>query len=133
MIGFGVALGYSADGVTYTDVAKVVDITPPEPSVGKSKSTHNATANATHTYEPTLIEPGENDVKILFAKAVHAVLDGFFWSRATKFWKITLAEGSTQTFQGFIMNLGTPTPMEDQVQTTMKMCVTGKVTFTAGT
>lgn len=135
IIGFGTVFSYSADDVTYTDLAELVDVKPPETTVGAAKFTHNGSPNAHHEYKPGLAEGGEPTFKLWFAKAGYATLKGFL--RTTKYWKITYPDlattASTDKFQGFISKIGKECPMEEGISVEVSIKISGPVTFTAGT
>jgi hypothetical protein len=137
IIGFGTTLGYSVAGTTYTTIAKVTELDRPKQTVSDAKNSHLTSTGATHTYLPGMIEPGEVACKIIYDKTLENTLLGFFQARTTLFWKITMPDGtttgSTYVFNGFIKEFGGSVPMEETVQTEIKIKVTGVTTFTAGT
>jgi hypothetical protein len=130
--GYGTSIGYAdtAEG-SYTTLADVVDITPPEEEVDDIETTTHSSTNKVRTYQGGLIEPGETDVVIQFDKTIYGTLRGL--RGAKKFWKITIPDGSTQVFAGYIKKIGPETPLDDIVTVNLTMMVAGDPTYRAAT
>ncbi len=137
IIGYGTTIGYSLTNGSFTAVAQVTEISPPETTVGEAKVTHLLSPNAFHEYIASLGEGGEGSFKFLFAKTLAATLRTMQAGRLTYYWQVTFpdgtSQGSTLVFQGHIKGLGTMVPMEEKVECEIKIKVTGLPVFTAGT
>ncbi len=134
IIGYGATLGYSTDsGSNYTTVTEVLELDKPEVTVNNVKRSNLSSASAAHEYFAGMLESGEVAFKIAFQKSVEAAL--YAQMRVTLYWKVTLADsGSTWVFQGHITSFGGGgIPMDDIVTTPIKIKLTGKPVFTAGT
>jgi hypothetical protein len=132
-IGFGTVISYCAtQSGTYVTLAKLIDVTPPVKKRNSAKTTNNDSASQYTECLPAMKEGGEPSFKFNYAKAQHATLDGLFEANVQNWWKITLPEGSVHNFQGHITELGNPAPMEERLETDVKIMITGKPTFTAG-
>lgn len=131
IIGAGVTLGYSAtSGGSYTSVAEILEITPPNPTAEKIDFSHAESPGLVKEYKAGFIEAGECALTINFNKTQYNTLDGL---RGTaKYWKITLSDLSTIIFPGFIMSLTPPIDVKGKVTAKVSICATGSNTFAAG-
>lgn len=77
--------------------------------------------------------PGLTDVTLefecLFLKTRQTIIAGL--RRTVKHWLVTIPDGSTIKFQGFITSFGTASPLAGGATNTVSIRVTGAVTFTA--
>ena len=131
--GYGTTFSYCAtQGGSYTALAEVVDLTPPEHEAEDVKTTHMTTAGKVHTYQAGLIEPGETEVVIHFDKTIEATLRGTLFG-ADYYFKITFADGSVLAFAGYLKKIGEETPLDDIVVVNLTFKVSGAPTFTPAT
>lgn len=126
--GYGTKIGYSADGQAYTDLAKVVDLTPPPATVEKVDTSHMQSPDQWKTYDPSWKEAGDCEVAIQFEKALTATLYGLL--AVPKNWQITYSDGSTLKWDGFLSEIGPETPMDDIVTVGLTITASGKPTYT---
>jgi len=132
-VGYGSTLAFSTDDTTYTPIAQTVDLNGPEPEIGDVKVTNNDSENATHEHLPGLIEPGENEFKVVYAKAACNTLYTMFGTRTVYWWKETYPDGAFWKFKGYMKKFGTEAPTEDgAIMNTIGLKLTKKPTFTPG-
>lgn len=104
--GHGTVLAYSADGVTYTDIDEVVSIDAVKGKRKKIKKTRLDSANEHEQFRAGLKETDELKVKVQYVKTIFATLLGFFNATSPqKYWKITLADGSSTAGTGYISEI----------------------------
>lgn len=133
IIGYGTTLGYATtQGGSYTAITLVTDLNKPKVSVTDVNVSSLLSTSAAKEFIPGMIEGGEPSFKLLFDKTQEAALYALL--RTTYWWKITLADsGSTWVWQGHIKEFGgDAVPMDDKVETSVTIKVTGKPVFTAG-
>jgi len=139
IIGFGKQIAYcdTVNG-TYIKVAGSQDITTPERELGKAETTNDDSEDFTKDYQPALYEPGTASFKYVYGATQYAALDAVFLlatvaatrPQATKFWKVTLPDGATKTFKGFLTKHSDPLEMEGTVIVECEIQVRSKVTYT---
>lgn len=131
--GFGGKLAYADLGESsFTDVAQTVDVGMPSTQVGVREVVHNDLANATKEKAPGLLDPQEFEVSLVYTDAQATALYTLKAARAEKTWKVTLANGATSTFDGFITNLEYEAETDDgNVQGTLTIQLTTIETYTA--
>jgi hypothetical protein len=136
----GTKLQFDLDGIgSYTDIADVRSVTPPSMTTGVSEVTHLLSPNNTREYVPGLIEGGEASFTIYMTKTQVPTIVSLF--RVVCFWRILFPLIDAETvnskwdFKGFITDAGTDEMTiegEDAVTMPIKIKVTEKPTFTAG-
>ncbi len=77
-----------------------------------------------------LKDAGEVTVTLNYVKTQVAAL--IAQQGINQYFKITLGDGSTIAFQGFIDEFGGEIPVDKQISNDVSCVVTGPVTFTAG-
>lgn len=89
---------------TYTDVAHVAKITPPQPSRDVAEVDDLDPVDEVKKKLPGLIDAGEVSLTLNFdpADATQTALEGDFYSGATKNYRILLPNGWAFTFPGFV-------------------------------
>ncbi len=133
ILGDGSSLGHSTtQGGSYTDLGEITKIGLPKGSAPKVKVTNMQSPNRKHEYISGFIEPGEVEVEMNWLKAEYK------WARANQgvamWFKITIpvnggSSDYTETFPGFIMEVEGDVPVESQVTSKIKICVTGDSTI----
>ncbi len=119
------------------DVGQCIKITPPKIKVTASKTTHLASTQATDTFIPGFITPGEVQVELNMTSAM--IVQMLSYIRVMKNWRVryndgtTPTSGSVWTFAGFWTEFGDEVPENDRITTTMTVTVSGPETFVAGT
>jgi hypothetical protein len=130
--GKGATLGYSAtSGGSYTLLSEVVDCNIPEITFPGVEKTHYTSDNSRIEKTPTgWGELGDNSVQLNYVKAQTTTL--YTLVGQLKWWKLTLSDGSTYVWNGWISKLGHPVPNKDRILQTGAFTNTGDITFTAG-
>lgn len=135
---YNAKFAYSSDGNSYTNVADVMSITPPNITVGSGESTVLDSANAAKEFVPGWMDGGDASMSLRMGQAVLNTVYGFL--RTTYYWKILFplitgeTNNSTWAFQGHITAFGNPqfgTDNDDPIGLDITIKVTGKPTFTA--
>jgi len=112
MIGAGTKFFRSNDGVAWTQVTKVLDLTPPGMTRSSSEKSYlENTANA-KSYEPGMIDPGEMEITLEFAKAdaAQVALKGDFDTKSNFHYKVVYPDNTKHTFEGHITDWGIELP-----------------------
>ncbi|MGC4030255.1 MAG: phage tail tube protein [Tepidisphaeraceae bacterium] len=137
--GFGKILEYSDTGSgTWTKASKTVEIEIPDAELGAEESTHDDSTDYHREYIPTLYDPGTLPFTYRYEKAAFALIEAVFQlantsatrASATKFWRLTLPDGSKVAWKGFITKHGLPTDIDGVLTCECEMQVIGKRTFT---
>lgn len=138
-IGYGKKIAYSAtEGGSYTEVDGTVEVNLPERELGTAEATNDDSPDFHKDYLPGLYEPGTVSFTYRYGKTLFAAVETVFQlanvaatrASATKFWKVTLPEGSTATFKGFLVKHDLPMEIEDVITVEAEIQVIGKITFT---
>lgn len=135
---YSAALSYAtATNGTFTALADVRSVKPPNIQIGSSETTHLGSANAAKEFIPGWIDAGDIGFTLYFDSAQFSTVYGLV--RSSRYWKITFPLVGTQTTaatwvaEGFLTSLDTAEMgIDDNAVTapgTIK--VTGKPTFTA--
>jgi len=130
-------LAYATDnaGAGSVTVALVLDLTPPKYEVEDiDVTTHDSPENdaglVVKQYTPGVVEPGQVDLVIQFAKTQHATMLALVG--AEKFWKITYPDGSYDGwFPGYIKSFGKEASTKGVIMVPCTIKVSGEWTFTA--
>lgn len=103
-LGSKFSIGNGAGPEVFTDVAEVVDITPPEQMVGTTDATHMQSPNGNKEYIATLGDQGPADITVNYVPggAAETALLAALAARAPKNYRITFPSTNTWTF-GAIM------------------------------
>lgn len=128
-IGYGAVLAYSADDVTYTSVAQVLDIDGPSIKTDSVDITNMDSTSATREKIPGLIDPGQYTFSIVHLKTTVTAL--FALLRVVRFWRLTLPGGEgVWKSKGFIVDLKPGTPVEDKMTDDLTIELSEVLTFT---
>ena len=112
----------------FTDIADVINIPPPNPSVGTEDATTLDSPDATREHIPTLIEPGNPRFEMNFipgAASDDAVV-AWLYARSTKNVRITYQDGATVIFAAFVTGLETAAPIDGRMTATVSLQITGR-------
>lgn len=128
--GYLTTLGHSTTlGGTYTLVAEVVNVDPPELETTVSDSWHLTSTAAMKTFIPGMVDPGEMAFMLRWTKAQYNTLHGLI--RTALFWKVTFPDGTTFAVGGFLKTLGAPKVAEDDtINQDCSIKASGAVTYT---
>lgn len=128
---YGSKIGTSTtSGGSYTDFAEVIDLGDDIELPG-SNVTHLLSDGATKEMKPKLIDPGSATLKLNFTKAQYNTMLGYVTTRAQRFFKITLADGSIAgPWLAHISKLGTAVPDDDRITNDVTLLRSGVLAFT---
>ena len=131
--GFGAQLGYAELGQgTYADIAQTVDLGLPSSTVGAIEIVHNDLPGGVKQFKAGLISPEEYEFSVIYDKAAAADLYALKASRATKSWRLSIPDGSSMTFDGFVVGLGGESETDDGLfNCSVTIQQSGTETFTA--
>lgn len=137
LIGLGSTIGFGdTQSGTFTDVGMVREITPNKIDVSRVDKTHLASANFFREKKAGVVDPGEITFKILHSKTTINTLYGLL--RTEKWWRLQFPLDPPETTPsnwkslGFICGFGAMVPLDDNVETEVIVCLTGKPVFTQG-
>jgi len=132
IIGAGTRISYAAHPTpgTFTDLAEVFSVGFPEMSENDVRATHYLSPGRVHEYISGWREGGEVTVEANYVKAEMATVHGMRGQMRT--WRITLPDGATETWPGYIKTIWMSIPMDDKVTTTLTIKVAGDPTYTPG-
>lgn len=130
--GYGVTLAYADVGsTTYTPIAQIKDLTGPELDSDDIDVSNNSSPNMTREFMAGWQDSGEVETEVVYTKAQAATLYSIY--RVTKNYLVTLSDGSTIKFTGYLKTLGIESPQEEEVRQSITIKVSGEVTFTPAT
>lgn len=131
-IGLGATFSYetTAGSGTYTALAGVIGITPPDASVDTIDVTTFGDTDGWRDYIAGLIDGGEAEVQILYdpEAAVNATLHSIMTGRVPRKFKILFAAGASRIFDGIITAISHEVPMDDKLTATITIKQTGAPT-----
>lgn len=132
IIGKGTTLGYEAypppGSPAFTAIAEVYDVGFPEVNVTDVEATNYTSPNGHKEWIPGWLDGGDLPVKINFFKTVQATIETLVGVKKT--WLITMPDGSTWQFPGYIKKRGGAIPNNDRVTMDVMIKVAGPATFT---
>lgn len=130
ILGAGTTLSHCATSSgTYVTIAEVFTVELPSVKTEQVKVTHYGSTSLFHEYISGFKDGGEVNFELNYYKTEHATLDGLQGVQPM-FWKVTLPDGSTDQFPGFLDALGASIPNEDKITSKGTLKVTGAPTFT---
>lgn len=129
--GFGTTFSYlSTDPSTYTALAEVVAVTPPQWTRETVDVTHMGSDDAYREYIGTLFDGGEVTLTLNYLEAGMTLLQTLIGA-GTETFKITLPGSSTIVFMGIPTSVApSEIVIDDKVTVELTIKVTGKPTFT---
>ena len=126
-------IGNGGSPEVFTAVAEVTTLTPPSQVFGEIQTTHLSTPGATHTYRPTLADPGEVALTLNYIPggtedaAIRALFD-----RSTRNFEIEYPNGARVQFSGFARNFEPQAvELEGLLTANVTIRVSGKPTYIA--
>ena len=128
---YGNQATYAASS-TWTDVAEIIDITPPNVEADDIETSHMMSPNQFKQFEAGWADGGEVDLSVQFEKAKNASLYALF--RQPKGFRIMFADapgpsGSKWGFDGYIKGFGNEVDREDIVTADITVKITGQPVF----
>ena len=134
IIGYGttVFVGDSASPGTYTQLAEVIEVTPPNAQVDDVEATHFTSTNRTREYIAGLIEGGEASVGMnrIPGSTTEILLLGLQSSGSQVAVRIIWPNGTIWEFVGHVKGYETSSPIDDRMTATCTFKVDGSTTVT---
>ena len=128
MKGYGTKFLRSADNITFTQIANLLSIDVAESSRGSIENTTIDGTDKYKTYEPGLIDAGEVSLSLIWAiaDAGQVLLQADLENDTLMYYQVEYPDGTTVTYNGFVIGLSAPTAIEEKITQTVKFKVTGK-------
>ena len=133
MIGYGTIYEIGVDTDTppasFTEVAEVIGITPPNSQVDDVEATHLRSPNRTREYIAGLVEPGDCSLEINWIPndTTGQLLLGLKASGERRQHKITWPNGVTWTFTAYVKGFEPGLPTDDRMTATVTCKVAGSL------
>ena len=108
-------------------MAEVFSVSFPEMTENDVKATHYLSPGRVHEYIADWKEGGEVTVEANYLSAQMSTVHGM--RGQTKTWRITLPDGATETWPGYIKSVGMEIPNEDKVTTRLTIKVAGEPVY----
>jgi Lambda phage tail tube protein, TTP len=131
----GTELQRSPDGTTYTTVAEVLKIGRSGSKADLADVTNMDSPSSFREFLPTLLDSGEIsfECNLIPASSIQATVLSDFTGQVLSYWKIELpATAGHWAFQAYVTSDDLDFPIDKQVTKTVKLKITGPVTYTAG-
>lgn len=127
--GYGTLFGIG-DGATpevFTNLAEVLDVTPPNEQTDKVEVTHMQSPDQTKEFIPGMTDPGQCSFDINFLPGVDddAAIQLLRHPSGVQNFQITFPNGATWTFAGFLTDYAPKAPVNDRMRATVTFKVTG--------
>ena len=132
-IGYGSVFDISEDnGSTWTTLAEVFDITPPNDTVDEIDATHMQSPNRTREFIPGLIDPGEASFEMNFVpgSASDLKIASLKGAGTRVKCRITFPNSVSWTFSGWVSGYEPAVPTDDKMTATVTWRVTGSTVST---
>lgn len=130
-IGYGAILEVetSAGSGSYTEIAEVTSITPPNESVDVIDVTHMSSPNRTREFIQGLIDPGDASCELNWVPG--AATDDYVlaWRQSgeSRSCRITTPNNTTYTFPAFVTGWAPTMPIDGKMTATLTMKVAGAI------
>lgn len=134
IIGRGTTISYGDSGsdTSFTALAEVVDCPLPEISTpSKVPATHYLSGDFMDYVSPGFKDVGDIELELNYEASQTATLIDLVG--VEKWWLITLPDGATYLFPGYISKLGGTNPKDNVIKQKVGLAIIGEITFTAGT
>lgn len=114
-------------GGSYTELADIVAIVPPDRTLGTTATTTFAATNKYKTFMGTMIEGGDAEVTIQYdpESSVNATLNTILTTTTARLYKIVYPGGGNKIFSAVMINIGDEIPMDDVLRRTLKFKSSG--------
>jgi hypothetical protein len=128
------AIAYSStfgiwNGASYTNVAEVTNITPPQYTRDAIEATHHASPNSYREYIPGMIDGGEVSIEINYVPSNADVIIAALQSSSAGQFRITHANGVSVTFSAVVTGYSPETPIDGKMSATATFKVSGRPTW----
>jgi hypothetical protein len=128
IIGAGTTLGYASSQFgSYTSLAELADAGIPSDTADEAEATHYLSPNTRKEFLAGWLDAGEVELDLNYTAAQYAALIAIL--RVTKWWKLTLPDGSLIYYQGWIKKHGGVVPNKERVQIKTTIRVTSAPSF----
>ena len=127
--GFGLQVYYGDTSPASTEIAQIVDATPPVREVNDIDTYHHGSTSGVGTYMAGKVEPGEFEFTAVYVPATFVTLSGLI--KTQKHWMIEFSDNSDVKFEGYIKSDGIVAPLDDMMTMTFTVKVTGPITVSA--
>jgi hypothetical protein len=133
MIGSGTKFHRSDDGVAFTRIANILDLSPPEQTRSSSEKSYLDDETGFKTFEPGMTDPGEMTLALEFdtKDSGQVALKADKETKGNFYYKIEYPDLSTEVFQAHITGWGKSVPKEETIQRTVKFKLSGQTEETA--
>jgi predicted secreted protein len=123
----------SSPGV-FTQVAEVIEITPPNAVADDVDATHFTSPNRTREYITGLIEPGEASFGMnrIPGGTTEVALMALQTSGASRLWRFIWPNGTMWEFVAYVKGYESASPIDDRMTATCTLKVAGSTTVTIG-
>ncbi len=131
--GYGSTIKYAdneAGLAAGTALAQVLDITAGSVKVAADDVSHMASPDQAKEKEPGWKETGPSTFDLFYTKEQQADLRGLLG--VTKWFVVTTPDGATETFAGFVSDLGREIPLQGRIKSKAEITITGLPTFATG-
>jgi hypothetical protein len=110
----------------WTDVAEVVEISPPEREKADISTFHMQSSGGVKTYRSGNEEPGEASISLHWDPTLATTLDTAFG--VSKAFRVVFSDNTGRAFNGYIKKIGEKVEIEDLVMQEISVKVSGPVT-----
>lgn len=119
----------SAGAGTYTDLAKIRDVTPPNPTQDDVDVTHMKSPDRAREFIPGLTDYGDTTVEMLFeaGSTTDDFIEAWRVSGETRSCRITWPNGATWTFSAYPKSYVPTAPLGDAMSAELTMKVASSV------
>jgi len=126
ILGFGCTFGVGngANPEVFSVFAELNDVNPPEPTGDDEEVTHHGSPDGWKEFIPGLVDAGEASAQLNYKKSDVATILGLF--RQRKNYQITLPDGSTWVFTGYLKKMGKKTPLKNKITQELGFKCSGK-------
>lgn len=121
----------TTSGGTFTALAQVKDITPPNLTVDADDVKHMSSTGQFKDKEPGWIDSDNPSFDMLFTKAQFNTLIGYAAAGTKMWWKFIDPAGNYEKCEAFVSKVGRSIPMEGRIMCVIELTVTQLPTFTA--
>ncbi len=118
---------------TFTALAEVFEVTPPEIAVDQVEVTHFKSPNRSREYIPALSDNGTASASMNYVpnSATDQLIDTLLGSGDVAKMRITYPNDATVTFDAFVSGYSKSIPVADRMTAEVQFKVTGDVTLAA--
>jgi len=129
-VGRGTVIAYSADNVTFTPLAEVLDITGPEFDLAQIEVTNQDSPAGFREFIPGIADPGTLSFDLNYIKTTMTSVANL--RGVNRYWKVTFNDNSVWAGQGFINKHGQMTPHSEVMAIRVEIKCSGSWSFSAG-